>query len=100
MSVTISTSPNITRIQLPGEFDFSSQDELTRVFDEALAAAAPKIQIDMKKTIFIDSSVIRIFLKFQDNAKKNNKALSMINCNERIYQIFTIGGFDQIFNIQ
>ena len=100
MPATVSTSPNITRIQLSGEFDFSSQDELKRVFDEALEAAAPKIQIDMQKTIFIDSSVIRFLLKLHDNARKNKKSLSIINCNKRIYEIFTIGGFDQVFDIQ
>ena len=100
MSAIVTISANITQVQLSGEFDFSSQDELKQVFDEALRAAAPKIQIDMQKTVFIDSSVIRFLLKLHDNARKNKKSLSIINCNERIYEIFTIGGFDQVFDIQ
>ena len=100
MPATFSTSANVSRIQLSGEFDFSSQEELKQVFDKALGAAAPKIQIDLQKTIFIDSSVIRFFLKLHDNVRKNKKSLSIINCNERIYEIFTIGGFDQVFDIQ
>lgn len=97
MPATISTSGNVARINLAGEFYFSSQAELKQIFEKALSASAQAIQIDMQKTIFIDSSIIRFFLKLNDNARKNNKTLTIINCNERIYQIFTIGGFDQIF---
>ena len=99
MPAAISTIGHVTRINLAGEFDFSSQEELNQVFDEALHAAAEEIQIDMQKTTFIDSSVIRLLLKLNDNAEKNKKSLSIIHCNERIYEILTIGGFDQVFNI-
>ena len=100
MPVTLSTSVNSTRIYLSGEFDFASQEELKQVFDKAIAAAPPAIQLDLQKATFIDSSVIRMFLKLNDAARKNKKSLTLLNCNERIYQIFTIGGFDQIFDIQ
>jgi anti-sigma B factor antagonist len=100
MPITTSTSPNVTRINLSGEFDFASQDELKRVFEDAISATAPKIQLDMQKVTFIDSSVIRMFLKLHDTARKNKKSLTILNCNERIYEIFTIGGFDQVFDIE
>ena len=100
MPVTISTIGNVTRINLSGEFDFASQDELKQAFDKAIDAAAPEIQLDLQKTNFIDSSVIRMFLKLLDTAQKHKKSLSLSHCNERIYEIFTIGGFDQIFDIR
>ena len=100
MPATISTTGNVTQINLSGEFDFSSQDELKQVFDKAINAAATEIQLDLQKTNFIDSSVIRLFLKLHDSARKNKKSLFIIHCNERIYEIFAIGGFDQIFDIR
>ena len=100
MPATISTSANSARVKLSGEFDFSTQEELKQVFERALATAAQVIQIDMQDTIFIASSVIRIFLKIHETAKRNKKSLTIVNCNERIYEIFTIGGFDQIFDIR
>jgi anti-anti-sigma factor len=99
MPATISTSGKVARIVLSGAFDFSSQDELKRVFDEGIQAATPQIRIDMQHTTFIDSGVIRLILKFHDSARKNKKSLAIINCNERIYEIFAVGGFDQIFDI-
>ena len=100
MPATVSTSGNTARINLAGEFDFSTQDELKQAFEKAVSSSAPEIQIDMRNTVFIDSSVIRLILKFHDSSRKNKKPLSIINCNERIYEIFTIGGFDQIFDIR
>ena len=100
MPATISTSGNITRINLSGEFDFSSQDDLKQIFDKALDTSANEIHIDMKNTIFIDSSVIRAFLKLRETAKRHKKSLTIMNCNERIFEILTIGGFDQIFDIR
>lgn len=99
MPATVSTSGNVARINLSGEFDFSSQEKLKQVFEEAISAAKHEIQIDMRHTAFIDSSIIRLFLKLHETAKKNKKSLTIVNCSERIYEIFTIGGFDQIFDI-
>jgi anti-anti-sigma factor len=100
MPATISTSGNIARINLAGEFDFSSQDELKQVSEKALAADTQVIHIDMQQATFIDSSVIRMFLKLNDTARKNSKSLVIMNCNERIYEILAIGGFDQVFDIR
>jgi len=99
MPATISTSKDVTRVYLAGEFDFSTQEELKQVFEKAINAPASEIHIDMQNTVFIDSSVIRMFLKLREQAKRNKKSLAIVNCNERIYEIFTIGGFDQIFDI-
>jgi anti-anti-sigma factor len=100
MPATILTSGNVAQINLAGEFDFSSQDELKQIFEKALGAAAQAIQINMQNTDFIDSSIIRLILKFHDTARKNKKSLVITNCSERIYEIFTIGGFDQVVDIQ
>jgi len=100
MPTNFSTSGNITRINLSGEFDFSSQEELNQIFAKALDTSQPAIEVDLQNTIFIDSSIIRMFLKLHETAQRNHKTLKIVNCNERIYEIFTIGGFDQIFDIQ
>lgn len=100
MPATVSISGNVARINLSGEFDFSSQEDLKQVFEKAVSTSALEVQIDMQATTFIDSSVIRMFLKLHNLARQNKKSLTFINCNERIYEIFVIGGFDQVFEIR
>jgi len=100
MPASFTTSGNVARINLSGEFDFSSQEDLNGIFDKALSTSAEEIQLDMRNTTFIDSSIIRMFLKLHETASRNQKSLVIMNCNERIQEIFVIGGFDQIFDIR
>jgi anti-anti-sigma factor len=98
MPATVETTGEIARIILTGKFDFSTQEHLAAAIDEALGiAATQEIQVDMSRTTFIDSSVIRALLKLQEMAAADNKSLSIWNCNEYIREIFVIGGFDQMF---
>ncbi|HEU0295385.1 MAG TPA: STAS domain-containing protein [Anaerolineales bacterium] len=100
MPATIATIGNIVQIGLMGDFDFSNQDELRLAFEQVIGAPGTEIEIDMRMTSFIDSSVIRMFLKLRDMAERSNKSLTIVNCSERITEIFAIGGFDQIFDIR
>ena len=100
MPATIAMTGTVARIGLLGDFDFSNQDELRLAFDQVISAQEDEIEIDLEKTSFIDSSVIRLFLKLRDMAEKSNKTLVIVHCNERITEIFAIGGFDQVFVIR
>lgn len=100
MPATISTSANVTRINLSGDFDFSTQEALNGVFEQALSANAKELCLDLQETRFIDSSVIRLFLKLHETTKRRNQPLMVVNCNPRILEILSIGGFDQIFDIR
>ena len=100
MSITVTTAQNVARINLPGELDFSFQDELKRATEAALAAPVQGIVIDMASTSFIDSSVIRALLKLHESARRAQKPLTILNCSSQIREIFQIGGFDQIFDLQ
>jgi anti-anti-sigma factor len=90
----------IARIVLAGDIDFSSQGNLGEAIDQALSIdVAKEIYVDMTHATFIDSSVIRALLKLQERAAAKDKSLSIWNCNEHIREIFSIGGFDQMFVI-
>ena len=98
MPAKVESIGEVVRILLAGNFDFSTQAILARVFDQALSIdSAKEIQVDMTDAIFIDSSVIRALLRLQDTARANGKSMTIWNCNEHISEIFIIGGFDQMF---
>ncbi|HXD11556.1 MAG TPA: STAS domain-containing protein [Anaerolineales bacterium] len=100
MPATVEYTGGVARIILTGEFDFSSQENLNLCFEEALTLPTNEIQVDLEQTSFIDSSVIRLLLILREAAKRNKKNLIILHCSERIYEIFKIGGFDQVFDIQ
>jgi len=100
MLAKVAISGNVALIRMTGEFDFSSQDMLNEAFTEAVDSPASEIEVDFEKTIFIDSSVLRMLLKLRDNVLTSNKTLRLINCHDKLREIFEIGGFDRIFEIQ
>jgi anti-anti-sigma factor len=98
MPARVEISEEIARIVLSGDADFSTQRDLADAMDRAINSAGVKeIRVDMVDTTFIDSSVIRSLLKLQEMAVASGKTVSIWNCNERIREIFTIGGFDRMF---
>lgn len=100
MAATVESNGEIARIILSGNFDFSTQADLTAVIDEALGLEQVKeIRVDMTDATFIDSSVIRALLKLQERARVGNKSLSIWNCNDHVREIFVIGGFDRMLAI-
>jgi anti-anti-sigma factor len=100
MPATMAVTGNVARIGLLGDFDFSNQEELRLIFDQVINVQEDEIEIDLEETNFIDSAVIRLLLKLRDMAEKNNKSLVIVHCNERITEIFAIGGFDRVFDIR
>ena len=99
MSIEITTTGNIASIILSGDFDFSHQESLQAAFEEALKHKPEQIEFDFANVAFIDSSVIRMLLKLRESAKRHQTTLAIMNCNERLREIFVIGGFDKIFKM-
>ena len=101
MSATVEIRRNVARIILSGALDFSTQADLRRANEEALAAdAVREIDIDLASVTFVDSSVIRAWLLLQQQAVKQGKELVLLNIGDSIRAIFDIGGFDKVFTIR
>lgn len=100
MPAKVKITGEIAYLLLIGTLDFSAQGQLSDAIDRALSSGGVKeIRVDMTDTIFIDSSIIRALLNLQETAAANGKSLSIWNCNERIREIFMIGGFDRMLVI-
>lgn len=98
MPARVEFTGDVARLILSGDFDFSTQEDLGRAIDEILSAnAIREIRVDLVEATFIDSSVIRALLRLREAALEDRKSLSLWNCNDYIREIFTIGGFDQLF---
>ena len=98
MPATVEFTGDIARLILSRDFDFSTQENLSEAIEKILNANAMReIYVDLTDATFIDSSVIRALLKLRESTLANGKSLSLWNCNDQIREIFTIGGFDQLF---
>jgi anti-sigma B factor antagonist len=100
MSVSVTVTGSIARLHLSGDFDFSKQEELGQALEQALVSGAGQIELDLAQATFVDSSVLRLLVRVHDRARRANQTLTISHCNERVIDIFRIGGFDQIFEIR
>ena len=101
MPATVEITGDVVRLILSGDFDFSTQENLGNAIEKVLEAnAVREIYVDLADATFIDSSVIRALLKLRESAMARKKSLSIWNCSDPIREIFTIGGFDQLFVIR
>lgn len=100
MPATVEVKGDVALIILSGDFDFSTQDQLTEAIETALDADGVKeIRVDLADATFIDSSVIRALLRLRQAAISENMSLTLWHLNEQIEEIFAIGGFDQLFEV-
>ena len=101
MSVAIEFRGNVANITLSGNVDYSVQDEIRSVNQQALANEKVKeICVDFADVTFLDSSVIRALLTLQKEADAAGKLLVLLNCNNITREVFEIGGFDRMFSFR
>lgn len=100
MSIAVEFEGSTARITLSGDIDYSIQDEIRKENSRALAGDHIKeIHVNLAAVTFLDSSGIRALLALQKQASEGDKSVTLLNCNERIREIFSISGFDRMFTI-
>jgi len=101
MTATIEIKGNVAIISLAGKLDFSNQKDVYLAIDEALASnLSREIYVDLANVVFMDSSVIQALLWLQEKATAAVKLVVLLHCSDTLREIFTIGGFDNIFTIR
>ena len=101
MSIEFAVTGNVINVRLIGAFDFSSQDQLQALTAQMLAEkSAGDVRVDLARTTFMDSSTIRALLTMRQSAVAGGKTFALWNCSEKMREIFSVGGFDQIFEMR
>jgi len=101
MTITIEFQDTVANILLSGNLDYSMQEDIRNVNQQAVSNTRVKdIQVNCAGITFLDSSVIRALLTLQKEADAAGKSLVLINCNDTTREVFEIGGFDRMFTFR
>lgn len=101
MPITVEFTGIAARIVLSGGIDYATQEEFRNANKQAVSAeGVQEIQVDFAQANFLDSSGIRALLALQKEASAAGKSLLLMNCNDRLREIFEIGGFDKVFTFR
>jgi HptB-dependent secretion and biofilm anti anti-sigma factor len=101
MSVVIEFNGTVASIILSGNVDYSTQEEIRNVNQQALSdEQVREIHVNCAEVTFLDSSVIRALLILQKEADAAGKSLALLNCTQNTREVFEIGGFDRMFTFR
>jgi anti-anti-sigma factor len=101
MTVTTEFQGNAAIINLSGNVDYSSQEDIRKANRQALSnPQVREIQVNCAELTFLDSSVIRALLILKKEADEAGKSLILLNCNDNTREVFEIGGFDRMFTFR
>lgn len=101
MTVTTEFQGNAAIINLSGNVDYSSQEDIRKANRHALSnPQVREIQVNCAELTFLDSSVIRALLILKKEADEAGKSLILLNCNDNTREVFEIGGFDRMFTFR
>jgi anti-anti-sigma factor len=101
MTVTTEFQGSAAIINLSGNVDYSSQEDIRKANRQALSnPQVREIQVNCAELTFLDSSVIRALLILKKEADEAGKSLILLNCNDNTREVFEIGGFDRMFTFR
>ena len=83
-------------IRLAGRFDASQEHKARQVFSQILSSCT----VSFQRLDYISSAGLSVLLETQKRLDRNGHALRLIEMRPPIKNVFTIAGFDAVFEIQ
>jgi anti-anti-sigma factor len=79
-------------VRLSGELDLSTRPELNLALDEAVAAGAPSVIVDLRGLSFIDSTGIVALLAAVDAGRKNDHVVQFLHSDGPVERTLRVAG--------
>jgi anti-sigma B factor antagonist len=82
----------------PTEIDIAHAASLRAALADAAGGHAT-IVVDMSRTVFCDSTGLRLLLQASDRARRDGGELRLVLVGPQLLRIFSVTGFDQLFPV-
>jgi len=92
------TAPCFFLIQLEGEFDLAERERLIDAF--AIVQSASVVVVDLRKTTYIDSAVLRCLVALNEATHKRDAKLIVVGLQGAVLRLFQITGLHQVFDMR
>lgn len=104
MSTQFALSDNPVRdgrrlIAVHGELDLFTAPELRRCINEAVAAGARELVVDLSDTAFLDSTALGVLLGALKRVRSCGGELVIVDSADNVLSTFRVAGVDQILTI-
>ncbi len=99
MEINIKEKTEGFLVELSGRLDSSTSGALETKLT-GLVNKKKNVVLDFKRVEYVSSAALRALLTIQKSLKASNNALSAINANEVVKEVFDITGFSSIIEIK
>ncbi|GAK54747.1 anti-sigma factor antagonist [Candidatus Moduliflexus flocculans] len=90
---------NITKIVVEGFLDAHTVPEMEKVIQELLQQKKYRIIVDFSALSYISSAGLGVFMSVIGDVKNNNGDIVLMKMPPKIYKVFDLLGFTEIFSI-
>lgn len=84
-------------ITIKGRFDFSTHQDFRAAYEKE--TEAQRYVVDLKETIYLDSSALGMLLLLRDHAGGERADVTLASCNSDVVKILAISNFSKLFKI-
>jgi anti-sigma B factor antagonist len=87
-------------VRVAGELDAASVGRLEGVLDDAIARGAMRIEMDLSRVSFVDSSGLAVLIRTQQRVVARGGALAVEPASEPARRLFEVAGVSDLFGTQ
>ncbi|MGJ7439834.1 STAS domain-containing protein [Aquipuribacter sp. MA13-6] len=101
MDLTLATRPEGDRtvVEVGGEIDVYTAPQLRSALNDAVAAGARHLVVDMSGTEFLDSTGLGVLVGGLKRVRTMDGDLELVCASEKILKVFRITGLTKVFTI-
>jgi anti-sigma B factor antagonist len=87
-------------VSVTGEADMQTAPQIERELNDVLQLGGRSVAVDLVEVGFIDSTALRILLRFQPLFRARGGELVLVSDDRRVLRTFEITGLDRVFRIE
>lgn len=88
------------RLTKSGRFDFLAQREFKAAYTLLIEdATVNKIEVEMSKIDYLDSSALGMLILLRRSAHETNKTIVLLNPSVKARRVLEVANFNRLFNI-
>jgi anti-anti-sigma factor len=88
---------DVVRVQPVGELDMATVPELRRTLDELLEAGFRRLDLDLARVVFMDSSGLRLLVAARSDVKAAGGELTVLPGRPQVQRVFDVTGLGHLF---
>ncbi|HEY4622702.1 STAS domain-containing protein [Solibacillus sp. FSL R7-0668] len=91
---------NVLRGYIEGEIDTFTAPVLREELETVRIVEGRKIELDLSKVNYMDSTGLGIFVAFYKKVIRENASLKLVNLSSRLVRLFEITGLSELMSIE